>query len=402
MKYLYFGTICEHENYRQMREQFRVKPSVAPFVFETALLEGFRENNADLEIISFPVIPTVPRSKHLAWGCRKEKLSSGYSTTWLGTVNIPGLKQMGQRLSSHQLLKKWLRKNADEDKVVLIYSAYQPVSKSIVTLCQKYNTKCFAIIPDLPRDMYSVARIHPVKKALSKFYVRSAERVQGLFSGYIYLTEAMKEVINPTAPFTVVEGIADIRNAEPLTLSHKPEEKAIMYAGALSEKYGLKNLIEAFMQMQDDSLRLWLFGAGDFRQQIEAYAQQDSRICFFGSVPRETVLEYEKKASLLVNVRDSRDAFTKYSFPSKVIEYMLSGTPMFMTKLPGIDEEYYNYTYTAEDNSVQTLVDMLSKICAQSQESLLSFGAKAQNFILQNKNSAAQAKKILDFIHTQQ
>ena len=398
MKLLYFGTVCERKNYMTMLETFRVKPSVAPYVFESALLKGFQENKAELEAMSFPVIPAYPHSKYLGWGTRKETMESGYQTTWIGAVNITGMKQMCQRISSHALLKKWLKKNRNEEKAVLIYSAYQPVSASIVKLCKKYQTKCYAIIPDLPRDMYAVAKVKPLKKWLSKFYVRAAEKVQGSFDGYIYLAEAMKEVIAPDTPYTVVEGIANVAEAKELMPEDKTPEFTVMYAGTLNERYGIRNLVEAFMGLKAENARLWIFGSGDFQGKIQEYAKEDSRICYFGRVSREEVLKREMQASLLVNVRDDKDEFTKYSFPSKVIEYMLSGTPMLMTRLSGIPAEYYDHAYTVEDNRVETLraaLEQLSKRCA---EDLLTFGAGAQAFIRNNKNAAAQAAKILRFI----
>lgn len=398
MKILYFGTICNREHYTQLLDAFKTKPSIAPFVFESALLKGFSDNHAELEVRSFPVIPAFPKSKHLWWGSRTEKLESGYQTTWLSAINISGIKQLSQRISSYITLKKWLKENKNAEKVVLIYSAYQPISKSIVTLCEKYATKCYAIIPDLPRDMYSVAKINPVKKFLSGFYVRAAVNTQGRFDGYIYLTEHMKDAINAKAPYIVVEGIANSTEARELSLQDKASEKAIMYAGALSEKYGLRNLIEAFNAAGIANTQLWLFGSGDFQEEIAKYAQSNPRIRFFGRVSREEILEREKKATLLVNVRDDNDAFTRYSFPSKVIEYMLSGTPLFMTRLSGIPEEYYDYTFSASDNSVETLKAEFEKICAMPAEELLAFGAKAQRFISEQKNSRIQAAKILEFI----
>lgn len=397
MKYLYFGTICAKEQYMQMYEGFRVKPSVAPFTFETALLKGFRENEADLEAVSFPVIPAFPKSKHLFWGRRHETLDSGYKTTWISAVNLTGLKQLSQRISSGRILKKWLKQNVGEEKAVIIYSAYQPVSKSIVKLCKKYNTKCYAIIPDLPRDMFNVSRVGKVKKALSRLYVHAAEQVQGGFDGYIYLTEAMKDVINPSAPYTVVEGIANTAEIDTLTLEDKTPGKVIMYAGALNEKYGIGNLIQAFQTANIPDSQLWLFGSGDFQDKIREYAADDDRIRFYGRVSREEILQYEKQATLLVNVRDDRDEFTKYSFPSKVIEYMLSGTPLFMTRLSGIPEEYYRYTFSAADNAIETLSGQFKQILSKDHRELLDFGAVAQKFIEQNKNGRVQAKKIIDF-----
>lgn len=398
MRLLYFGTICNKENYMAMRENFRVKPSMAPFVFETALLQGMAQTGAQVDAISFPVIPAFPKSKHLFWGNREQTLESGYKTTWIRAVNLSGLKQLCQRWSSAKLLKRWLKANAGEEKAVLLYSAYAPVAKSIVKNCKKYSAKCYCIIPDLPRDMYAVAKINPVKKFLSRFYVRSAQKVQGQFDGYIYLTEAMKEVINPDAPYTVVEGIANVAEARTLTPEDKAPGKVVMYAGALSEKLGLGNLVEAFLQADVPESQLWLFGDGDFRPKAEAYAKQDSRIQYFGSVDRQTVLQREKQATLLVNVRDGSDSFTRYSFPSKVIEYMLSGTPMFMTKLPGIPEEYYGYTYAVDDNRVQTLKEGLRQVLNRTPEELMAFGSKAQDFIREHKNARAQAQKIRAFM----
>lgn len=397
MKYLYFGTICAPETYMPMLEKFRVKPSVAPFVFESALLKGMRENGAEMDVVSFPSIPAFPKSRHLAWGFRRETLESGYRTTWIGAVNISGLKQLCQRWSSHILLKKWLKKNKDQEKAVLIYSAYQPVSKSIVTLCKKYGTNCYAIIPDLPRDMYRLAKINPVKKALSKLYVSAAENVQGCFDGYIYLTEAMKEVINPAAPYVVVEGIADTAAAKTLQPADKTPGFVAMYAGALNEKYGIGNLVEAFRRLDREDAQLWVFGSGDFRPAMEEYARQDKRIRYFGRVSREEVLEYERKASILVNTRDDKDEFTKFSFPSKTIEYMLSGTPMLTTKLPGIPREYFEHLYCVEDNSAETLLKVLAELSAKPEDELLAFGAGAQRFVVNEKNAQAQAGKILRF-----
>lgn len=400
MKYLYFGTICAPETYMPMLEKFRVKPSVAPFVFESALLKGFREQGAELEAISFPVIPAWPKSKHLAWGCRKERLESGYPTTWIGAINVSGIKQLCQRIVSRILLKRWLRKHKDEEKAVLIYSAYQPISKSIVSLCKKQkSTKCYAIIPDLPRDMYNLAKVKSIKKVASQMYVREAEKVQGRFDGYVYLTEAMGQVINPEKPFVVVEGIADVGLAQEQALTEKEAGFVVMYAGALYEKYGIKNLLDAFCALERQDAQLWLFGSGDMEQELETHAAQDPRIRYFGRVSRDEVLECERKATVLVNVRDDKDEFTKYSFPSKTIEYMLSGTPMLTTKLPGIPEEYFKYLYSVSDNQVETLREMLEQLATQPAEELLSFGAQAQRFVVEQKNARAQAGKILQFMN---
>ena len=77
-------------------------------------------------------------------------------------------------------------------------------------------------------------------------------------------------------------------------------------------------IARAFMKVEGD-YELWFVGSGNYENELKELAKQDSRIKVFGRVPRETVLEYEKKASLLISVRDSQEQYTKYSFPSKTM-----------------------------------------------------------------------------------
>jgi glycosyltransferase involved in cell wall biosynthesis len=228
--------------------------------------------------------------------------------------------------------------------------------------------------------------------------LNQAIRYQGEYDGYVYLTKEMSEVIDPQKPYIVVEGVADVRRAKKADVKEKSVPTAIMYAGMLHKKYGILNLAEAFCRLNKDSVELWLFGDGSCVKEIKEYCKLNGNIKYFGNTDREKVLEYERKATLLVNVRDPADSFTKYSFPSKTIEYMLSGTPMLTTKLPGIPEEYFDYLFHISDVSVESIAAKLSEILELSENDLCEFGNRAQEFIIQNKKASDVGKKIIDFI----
>jgi glycosyltransferase involved in cell wall biosynthesis len=106
----------------------------------------------------------------------------------------------------------------------------------------------------------------------------------------------------------------------------------------------------------------------------------------------------ERQATLLVNPRSTKEEFTKYSFPSKTIEYMLSGTPVLTTRLQGIPEEYFKYVFSAEDNDVSLLTDAINNALSHTDAELAQMGLGAREYIVKNKNSVAQAKRILEFI----
>ena len=120
MKILYFGTVCDIKNYERLLDKCRNKPTLATVVFETSLLKGF--GNEEIDIFSFPMIPTFPQSPYLGWGPTKEVLEDGKRIIWLQTLNFPFFKQITRRLHGRQIIKKWLERNKDDDCAILTYS----------------------------------------------------------------------------------------------------------------------------------------------------------------------------------------------------------------------------------------------------------------------------------------
>lgn len=397
MNILYFGTICDLDNYDKLLMDSALKPSVAPVVFESALLKGFKENGADVEIHSFPMIPTFPSFKKLVFGGNTEILPCGYSCRWLKTLNLPILKQISRRRDARKIIKKWAKENHGEG-IIFTYSIPPFLVNDVIRYSKKYKLKSIAIIPDLLRDMYINENNSSFVTKLKNLYLKPALKVQSEYNGYIYLTDAMHSVVAPDKPYCVMEGIADTDIIRAEGLEEKGYKRAVMYAGMLHEKYGIINLLDAFSKLDDVNVELWLFGDGTAVSEIKSRAEKDSRIKYFGVINRSEILEYERKATVLVNPRDHREEFTEFSFPSKTIEYMMSGTPLITTKLKGIPDEYFDYVFTAESNSSDDLKYAFDIALNYSDRELSIVGENAQNFIKDNKNAYVQAKKILEFM----
>ncbi len=397
MKILYFGTVCDLDAYNKRLEACSQKPSVAPIVFETALLNGFSQNSAEVEVFSFPMVPGFPDFKELCFGGNTEELSCGYKCRWLKTVNIPVLKQLTRRLDAIRSLKRWLSRN-HTDGVIFTYSIPPFLVGSILKYAKRYNVKVFAIIPDLLRDMYINENAKSPLTYLKNKYLSPALKLQGEYDGYIYLTDEMSKVVAPGKPYIVMEGIADTSLTIPVSMDEKSNITSIMYAGMLHEKYGIINLLDAFERLECDNAELWLFGDGTAVAEIISRSEKNPRIKYFGSVSRDKILDFERKATLLVNPRSPEDEFTKYSFPSKTVEYMLSGTPLVTTRLKGIPDDYNNFVFMCDSNTPEDLSRCISDALAHNRDELIEFGKQAQKFIIEEKNSTKQAAKILDFL----
>ena len=207
----------------------------------------------------------------------------------------------------------------------------------------------------------------------------------------------MNDVYNPLKkPYMIMEGSVD-SGFKPIQNNKIKTPRIIMYAGSIEAEYGFNELVLAFMSLNLDDLELHIYGNGKFVESLINYQKIDQRIKYLGIASNEKIVEAEQQATLLVNPRLSHQEFTKYSFPSKTSEYMLSGTPLLTTKLPGIPEEYFDYIYTFDDETIEGFAQSLHKVLSLSQIELETKGKDAQRFILKNKNNIIQTKKMIDF-----
>ena len=152
------------------------------------------------------------------------------------------------------------------------------------------------------------------------------------------------------------------------------------------------------MLLKHKNIILHLVGSGDEVGYIEKVAKKEKQIQYHGIQPNDEVLVYQSNSDLLINPRPSEEEFTKYSFPSKNMEYMTSGTPLLTTKLVGMPEEYYEYVYLFDDESVEGMSKKIDEVLSLSEETRKKTGLKAREFILKEKNNVIQTRKMIDLM----
>lgn len=171
-----------------------------------------------------------------------------------------------------------------------------------------------------------------------------------------------------------------------------------MYAGGVYEKYGVKTLVEAFLKLKRNDIELHIFGEGSYTGELELISRNNPKVKYMGCVTPDKVVEYEKRALLLVNPRPTNETFSKFSFPSKTMEYLLSGTAVVSTKLPGIPEEYFDYMFSFDSDDRDSIFDKLNELLNFSNIELIDKGKLAHDFVLQNKNNVIMTSKIINLM----
>lgn len=402
MKILLLGSLISAAQMEQLNSNSKEKASVAPVNYETMLAKGLVENGAKVDALSVPAVAAFPHSIYKHIDGKQETIENNIQIHWVPFINIQGLKQLTIKKNVEKLLEQWLQENKNvKDKVVLMYSIYPPYTEPAIRLCKEYGCHLSAVITDLPEYMYSWKNMKGIRGWYSKRLSEKMLELQGKCDSYILFTKPMAAKMGiEDKPHMVSEGFCDASIFDDITDQEKYPRKTIVYGGNLSRLYGIQNLVKGFMQTDLDA-ELHLYGAGGDAAFIEKCAKQDSRIKLFGRVDRKTLLVALKKAHLLVVNKPTADNYSNYSFSSKILEYMASGTPLLTTKVGGMPEEYWKYCYFIVDETCDGIAQTIKSVMEKTAEELRNKGVRARKFAIEQKNCFTMVKEITDFLKMQ-
>jgi len=385
---LYVSSTCSREKYTQYVESKGARVSQQAQKYNLLLAEGMVANGAKVRLIS-----TRPINRYVEkrlWMKGERESVNGIDFCYVPFINYPVFRNLWVLLGV--FFKTLFSPCSKRDTAVVCDALNIVASMAAQAAAALRGYKTVGIVTDVPGH-FSYAQKVTFTQKLNLGVMRR-------FKSYLLLTAPMNQIVNPkNRPYIVLEGHADTQMEQ---VENAPENKskarACLYAGSLMKIYGIANLVEGFVQANVPGTELHIYGDGDFASELKLLAQQHANIKFFGVAPNSRIVQAELAATLLVNPRPTNEDYTKYSFPSKNMEYMASGTPVLTTKLPGMPEEYYPYVYLLEDETAEGMAKALREILSKPAEELAQKGADAKRFVMEKKNNISQAKKLLDML----
>lgn len=389
---LFLGPLFPPDAEEALSRKKRVSGSLAPNVFQWNLLHGLHSLLGDrLKVVNVLPVGTWPKAYKDPFLKSKDWTYLGLAGHEIGCLNLPFLKQFLRSIKTRRYLKKHVAHGTE----IMLYSPYLPFLKAVSRLHK--SIKVTVIVTDLP-EFYDLGTVSAVRKLLRTWQNRIIDRYLRHVDRFVVLTEQMCGPLKVgDRPWLRIEGICcDMPPIE--KVPSEGSERAILYSGTLHYQYGIKNLLNAFSELEDPTLSLWICGSGEAAHEITELSKQDPRIQFFGFCSQQQVADLRAKAAVLINPRTNEGEYTKYSFPSKTMEYMASGKPVIMYKLDGIPDEYDPYLfYASSEDPVDGLKTAICQVM-EDYDTALTKSKDARTFVLSSKNGTAQAKKLLEWI----
>lgn len=393
---------------RCRREEYLYKSKVglaaAADAHQYAIALGLNSVCNDLEIVNVPALFYYPfRYKNMSIPDEIIK-ENGLTIHNVGYNLLMEYTFISQYKKTKAVLESIISESTD-DVYIVVYGIRSQAMRASFEIKEKYGNriKVADIIPDLPQDVNTHGKY--LTQLLSKFrslYIKPVNYYLPMFDSYVLLTEFMREKV-PTKDnnYIVSEGIYEETVTKRISHYEDPQCFTLFYGGMLYKKFGIMNLVNAVHSIENPNIRLQLCGYGDCVDKVKEFSDLDSRIQYLGVVSRDEVLNYQSKASLLVNPRIPDDnPYTHYSFPSKTLEYFASGTPTLLYQLDGIPQEYYQYCFSldAKHTSPKDLSKKILEIMSIPVEERLSIANAARKFVLEEKNQIKAAKRIMELL----
>lgn len=407
MEILYVGLLFEKDKQNELLKISHAGVPNACNILQWNFIDAIETQlQEEVSIISSLPLGNYPKlsSKFLIKTHKWKRKSGQNNNIEVGFINFFFVKHFYRKIVIWKFIKNWIEKKLQDKKKikVIFYDIYLPFLEIAKKLKREYKSKieiCF-IIADLRGEFAYDNGLKGIMKKINSYRDSRALKLASIADKYVLITKEMAKAINvENKPYIVLEGIAKEDDRKISYLCEKEQNRVIMYAGGLSEQYGIKQLIQAFEKIVDPKFQLWICGRGELEDYIRNYERKDERIHYYGYVTKETIYELEKKVTVFINPRPNNGIYTQYSFPSKIMENMLAGRPVIAYKLDGIPEEYDSFLHYIKDNSAEAIKEAILEVCNKSIGEINKEGERNRRFIIENKNYNVQAKKIMELLN---
>jgi len=385
-KILFLGFYISPEEMNEIIRDDRF-PSIQTFNFTTKLIKSMSSKFL-LSCISAKAVSDYPTNNRIFYTKKKYIIKSkdkDIPVTEIPFINISLFKLVTRFLFAFFFITRKLLSTQSKERIdyFVVYSVHVPYLLIGVLVKKIFKIETIGVWTDPPSVSSPIDSFF--KKSLRKLELTLSKHLMKRFEKVIVLSKYLATDFAPSSKFTVIESIYDnIKQQDSNNSSmmqNQTDYQTVAYFGSTSIKYGIKNIVESFELIEDINIQLHIYGTGDFADELKKISDLKGNIIYHGLIDPKLVRVEMVKHNFLINARSANDLYARYSFPSKVTEYMDSGVPLITTVLPGMPEEYKKHIIMLDNNNPSTIALKIRESIMMSVEQRKDLATKAQIFI---------------------
>ena len=332
------------------------RPSVQTVNYGRKIL-SILEGQGDVVNISSAPIQDYPH-------CNKifvtSDVSSDKRNIFIPFINLLGFKQVFRFVIS--LFFLIFNRKSKKNSTIFLHGVHLPfILSAVISRLVGYKVVLYATDP--PGVIISSdGTVRRFLKNIDKYVI------DFLLSHIDGVVVPSKEFINAYnfrkgIPYEVIPGIMDsIDSDTPVIFTDltKKDIISVCYSGSIYKNNGIENLVYASRYLPPN-VRVHIIGGGEDFDFVKSLSCEFDRVILHGFKSGREYMDLISDMDILVNVRPPAQDFTKFSFPSKLFEYLKLRKVIITTRLPSIPEEIsecFNYF-----NSIKP-EDISNEICS--------------------------------------
>ena len=296
---------------------------------------------------------------------------------------------------------RYLRKINKNEKITVIIENSPFVTAPVCAKLKKsLDLSIFSITIDTPFTKAFSSK--GVRGRINKWKFSEGFRALKNFDGLISFTEDVKKELQVEVPFCQLaigcEKSKIIDSADiPATNSEAPFK--VVYAGTLIYYNGIKEMLDAFARLPKH-YELHIYGYGPLAEDVEKMAEENENIVFHGRFAPEDTMRILNEYDLLLNPRIIDPSIENFTFPSKLIDYLLTGKSVLTSRFKTLPEAYYDFVYTIDKMSAEGIANAVEGVFSDSVELRRKKSETAINYLKNYQTYDKIAEGLIGFMET--
>jgi glycosyltransferase involved in cell wall biosynthesis len=366
---------------------------------QLGLLRGLASiGSAPSRILTQRPLESFPGSRTLFVRKQCTELETGQIAELIPFFNLPIIRPIMVGLYVFITLIRWSRKlPRGSHKLVFTFNLTEPSGLFTLIASRLIGARAIAWINDinLPGETVPGNWMRRLDFWLHK-------KIMPRFDGLVVVNKNIAKDFAPNSRFICIDG--GVRSQivyAPNVQNNVCQSRTffcIVAAGSLDDQNGIAEILDAFALLKEPFYKLKIAGAGPLKGRIQEAQLKDPRIEYCGYLDHEQIQELYQSADLLINMRLSNRIKTPYFFPSKLLEYMASGTPVITTFSEHIQEQYSNFVFILKDETPEGLANMIRYVKGIGNELSRQKGLAAHEAMRLFGTWETRAKVVVEFI----